>query len=280
LKLAIQLTAAYRYEEAVSFSAHIFRLFPRLNRSLRLISSKFQTNESGFVSYHHDLFNNEVAKVFYPEKSNELKVAVELEFETTPRNPFDFLLDDHALNIPISYTERERKMLAPFLEIAAPVTLPFWKPPELSAPTTLLLVDLNTALFTHITYERREVGEPRSSAETLALGTGSCRDFMVLHADVLRTMGVATRLASGYICELESAQSRADGALHAWVEVYLPGAGWIGLDATNGVFCNHNHIPTAVGLKPCDIASVSGNYFANHTVASTMEADVKIQPLS
>ena len=102
----------------------------------------------------------------------------------------------------------------------------------------------------HLAYERREEGVAREPAETIALGRGACRDFAVLLAVLLRQMGVAARLASGYMVETGERERRAEGALHAWTEAYLPGAGWIGLDPTNGILCDHHHILAAVGLEP------------------------------
>ena len=137
-------------------------------------------------------------------------------------------------------------------------------------------MELNTALHQAIAYERREEGAARTPNETLLAGSGSCRDFSVLMAETLRTNGVAARLASGYLCEFGETEKHAEGALHAWVEAYLPGAGWIGLDPTNGVFCNHNHLTTALGLAPDDISPVAGRYFCSHPVASKMEVSLQI----
>ncbi len=280
MKLAIHLEANYRYDEPVSFSTHFFRLFPRLNRSLRLISSDFQTNAGATVLFQRDLFDNEAAKVFYPERGHDLQVSLRLQLEVEERNPFAFLLDESALNVPVAYTAAEQQMLAPYLQFNAPCPLPFWTPPTFPTPTVPLLIALNSALHDHLAYESRELGAPRSPAETLQLRSASCRDFMVLHAEVLRTLGLATRLVSGYVCELESTERRADGAMHAWTEVYLPGAGWIGLDPTNGSFCNHNHIATAVGLTPADITPIDGNYFSDHPVNARMDSSVQLQHLT
>ena len=141
-------------------------------------------------------------------------------------------------------------------------------------------MELNSTLHREIQYERREEGEARPARETLALRRGACRDFAVLLAGELRALGIASRLASGFLCEMGPGEKRAAGALHAWTEAYLPGAGWIGLDPTNGILCAENHIATAVGLNPGDIAPVSGTYFHAESVSAHMQATLAIHEKS
>jgi transglutaminase-like putative cysteine protease len=100
----------------------------------------------------------------------------------------------------------------------------------------------------------------------------------VLLAEVARGLGLAARLASGYLCEFDSADKRAEGALHAWTEIYLPGAGWVGFDPTNGYLCNHHHITAAVGFSPDDIAPILGDYYHRTRVPSAMTASLRIFP--
>jgi transglutaminase-like putative cysteine protease len=103
----------------------------------------------------------------------------------------------------------------------------------------------------------------------------------VLLAAILRELGLASRLVSGYLCEFETATAarRAEAAMHAWTEVYLPGGGWLGLDPTNGVLCNHHHLATAVGLTPADITPISGTYYSNKQVPAEMTASIFVSPL-
>jgi transglutaminase-like putative cysteine protease len=138
------------------------------------------------------------------------------------------------------------------------------------------LADLNKRLHECIGYERREEGEALSPAETLRLGRGACRDVAVLLAELLRQMGLAARLTSGYLRESDSETKRAEGSLHAWTEVFLPGAGWIGLDATNGVFCNHNFIAAAVGLTPADITPISGAFYHPKRIPAQMTSKLEL----
>jgi len=262
----------------VSFSRHLFRLFPKADRYLSVRQLAFQTNMDAAVSYRRDLFDNEIASCFYPEKSAFLQAALQIELEITPRNAFGFLLDAHALDFPFTYTAEEAHALAPYLASGPATVLPFWRPPTQPQPTVEALVALNEALHNHLEYERRDEGAAYAPEETLRLGRGSCRDFAVLLAEVARGLGLAARLASGYLCEFGSAEKYAEGSLHAWTEIYLPGAGWVGFDPTNGYLCNHHHITAAVGFTPADVSPILGNYFHPTAVPASMTASLQIIP--
>ncbi len=136
---------------------------------------------------------------------------------------------------------------------------------------------LNQALHEGIAYERREEGAALLPQETLLHGRGACRDVAVLMAETLRSAGLAARLVSGYLREGDAQTRRAEGSLHAWTEVYLPGAGWVGMDGTNGIFCNHNFVAAAVGLRPADVTPISGAYF--HTAEAGSEMTFRLELL-
>lgn len=278
MRIRVVNRADYHYESEVSFSPHIFRLFPKVDRFVNVLDAKFTTNKDADVQFRRDLFDNEIAYCFYPEKGMDLKSTVTLKLELQERNPFHFLLDKHALDFPFQYKPYEQHVLSPYLKTQSPnaaASLPFWQPEKL--PLVTALMGLNEAIHKNIQYERRDEGVARDPAETLALGTGSCRDYSTLLADTLRANGVAARLASGYFCEFGEKEKRAEGALHAWVEAFLPGAGWVGMDPTNGTLTNHNHITAAVGLLPEDIAPEAGSYFYKGTyVPHTMEAALEM----
>ena len=278
MKIRIAYQTQFAYAEPVSFSLHVFRLFPKTGRHLSIQSLDFQTNAGADVHYRHDLFDNEIASVFYPGKSALLQASLRIDLDVQERNPFGFILAKHAINFPFQYTAREADVLAPYLRRSGPLVLPFWTAPETPQDTVETLVSLNEALHKNIAYERREEGAAHAAEETLRLGRGSCRDYTVLLAEVARGLGVAARLASGYLCEFEGGEKVAEGALHAWTELYLPGAGWIGFDPTNGYLCNHYHLTAAVGLTPDDISPIAGTFAPPLPYPPTMTASLHISP--
>jgi len=277
MKLVVAYEAAYDYEAPVSLGPHVVRLFPRDILQVRVISSRFTTNESAEVHWRRDLFDNLVARCFYPQDESRLTYALELHVETEERNPFGFILESRALAWPVVYTAREQEFLAPY---GGPSGAD-WPPglvPAKATDTILVLVAINEWIHRHIVYERREEGAARSPEQTLQCGRGACRDTAVLLAAVLRSRGLAARLASGYLWESASdpAERRAESALHAWTEVYLPGAGWVALDPSNGVLVDHHYLTAAVGVAPQDIAPVAGRYFGDRTIPHQMTASLRI----
>lgn len=276
MKIEIRYAADYRYAERVSLSPHIFRVIPKVDRYLKVRSFDFKTNRSAVINWRRDIFDNEIASVFYPDRSQLLRVRFRLKLEIERKNAFGFLLESRALDLPFSYDANERRVLAPYLSAEPPPSLGFWKPPKSPRSTVETLVELNAALNENLEYERREEGAARSTSETLALGRGACRDFTVVLIDTLRGLGLAARFASGYLCEFGREEKKAEGSLHAWVETYLPGAGWIGLDPTNGTFCDHHHLTAAVGVTPGDIAPIDGSYFHSKPVPHEMTASLTI----
>ena len=278
MKLQILYQAQYSYAETVTFSPHLFRLFPKVDQHVKIHSHDFQTNLDAAINFRRDLFDNEIASCFYPAPSSLLAASLTIELEVQPKNAFGFLLDAHALKLPLTYQPAELQVLQPYLQTEAALKLPFWTAPTSPQPTAETLVTLNEAIRQNLVYERRDEGPAFSPAETLRRRIGACRDFAVLLAETLRGLGLAARLASGYLCEFGDEEKVAEGALHAWVETYLPGAGWLGLDPTNGTFCDHHHLTAAVGLTPADISPVLGNYYHPTRVPSQMSAALSILP--
>jgi transglutaminase-like putative cysteine protease len=249
---------------------------------VRVERARFETDSSADIQYRHDLFDNEIASCFYPEKRAQLDFRLELDLELSEKNPFHFLVDAHALRLPFDYLPHEAAVLAPFLYDDSTLALPAaLDRPKTPLPTVEAILGLNQWIFENLGYERREEGAAWEPAETLAHGRGACRDFSVLLAAVLRRHGLAARLASGFLWEPPDTAKedlRAESALHAWVEAYLPGAGWIGLDPTNGVLCDHHRIVAAVGLTPDDISPIKGVYYGRKKIDCTMTATLEIKP--
>ena len=294
MRIRIDHHTSYLFEAPVSLSPHLVRTFPRTEPGRLVQSIAFKTNADADVQFRRDIFDNNFARCYYPEHTAEAVFDLSIEIDLQDYNPFHFLLDYDAANFPFQYRPEDAARLSPCLLLPPDslpnaesdgaghptrlLPLPFWETPACGGSTVSMVLSLIEALHQHIAYESRDEGTARPPAETLKLGSGACRDVAVLLAAILRELGLAARLASGYICELdaESSRRRADGAMHMWTEVYLPGAGWTGLDATNGILCNHNFITTAIGLTTAEITPISGRYYGKEVVASKMTAKLEI----
>jgi len=279
MKLSIHYKALYRYEADVSLSPHIARIFPRADLLLKVNSSNFSSASSADVQLRRDLFDNVVAHCFFPKHIQDLPFALDLEIEVEERDPFRFLLDARALNIPCQYTEDEQAILSAFLKCGSDIALPAPLAPAAARPTIETLVGMNQWIHGNLAYERRDEGDPFVPQVTLERGSGSCRDFAALLAEALRQNGIAARLASGFVWEGDRAEEdkRSESAMHAWVEAYLPGAGWLGMDPTNGSLSDHHFITTAVGLRHADVSPVGGTYFGNQVVKSHLETSLEVR---
>jgi transglutaminase-like putative cysteine protease len=280
----VRYDTVYRYPAPVNFSRHEIRLFPRSDVFTRVLRTNFRTNRGANVRFGRDVFDNVVAACSFFEASTELRFRLELDLELQEKNPFDFLLSEEAVCLPFPYRPELHRVLAPFQEAEAEpmLAVPCWdRPtPEKPQPTVAALTALNQRLHECIAYERREEGPARTPLETLRAGCGACRDVAVLLAAVLRQLGLAARLTSGYLREAEgTGPRRAEGSLHAWTEVYLPGAGWVGMDPTNGIFSNHNFIATAVGIEPADVTPIEGSYYPWQETAAQMTSRLKLVSL-
>ena len=306
-RVRLRYAAQYAYARPVSFSPHLLRLFPRSEPGRAARSVELQISPTADVQFRRDALDNNVARAFLPEPSALLQISLQADLDLRETNAFHFLVDPAAVDWPFNYTPAQRLRLGTWLAPLSPddtaPELPFWLPPG-RGQTVTLLVDLVTALRREIRYETRPSGAALTPAETVARGAGACRDTARLLRAVLHRLGFAARLVSGYLWEppelggLRSEDGgrgrgellldrgprpekrRADGAFHAWTEVFVPGAGWIGLDGTNGVFCDHHFIPCAVGLDPEDITPVLGSFYADSAVESTMQSTLTVEALA
>jgi transglutaminase-like putative cysteine protease len=278
MKLRVTYRADYLYEEEVSLSPHVVRLFPRDLLHARVDRCEFSTNPGAEVHWRRDLFDNQVARCFYPLADRHLRLALDLEVTTAERNPFGFLLEAQALQLPVGYAPEERSLLGPAFGMEA-TDLPAALSPAPGTDTLEAVLAMNAWVHGNIAYERREEGDAFTPEETLRRGRGACRDTAVLLAAALRRAGVAARLASGFLWEsvTDPSKRKADSALHAWTEAYLPGAGWLALDPSNGVLADHHYLTAAVGLETADIAPVSGTYFGDRPVAGRLATSLHIE---
>lgn len=269
--VAIQHVTEYDFDKPVSLSPHQIRLrpAPHCRTPIKSYSLKIEP-ENHFMNWQQDPYGNFVARLTFPEKAKKLKVSVEVIADMTVINPFDFFIDESAKDFPFSYDGLLRKELAPYLEVTESEGLIKKWLSEISTEkmsTIDFLVMLNSKLELDIDYGIRMEPGIQSCEETLTLRKGSCRDTAWLLVQVLRNLGLAARFASGYLVQLKADQESLDGPsgtdkdftdLHAWCEVFIPGAGWIGLDPTSGLLAGEGHIPLACTAEPASAAPMTG----------------------
>lgn len=280
MKLGIRYETVYRYDRAVRFSPHDVRLFPRNDRFVQIARLDFRTNPETTVRFGRDVFDNIVASCFFEKAAEALELRLAIDVDVTKKNPFDFVLSRRAVQMPFAYEEEIASIICAYCQRQSGDALlfPDWIPPTQERPreTVATLVELTTLLHRTISYQRREEGAAQAPAETLRLRRGACRDTAVLLAEMLRDAGLAARVVSGYLHEADEEIRRAEGSLHAWTEVFLPGAGWVGLDPTNGILCNDNFIAAAVGLRPADITPISGSFYHRDYVPAEMQSRLEL----
>jgi uncharacterized protein (DUF2126 family) len=274
-RVALRHHTAYGYDRPVELSPQIIRLRPAPHARTPIVAYSLKIKpEPHFINWQQDPFGNYQARVVFPEKVNKLVIDVEVIADLITINPFDFFLEDYAERVPFSYAGELQKELTPYLEIAEQSELleewvadPANQPALEGEPTVSWLVRLNQQLATDIHYNVRMEPGVQSCQTTLERRNGSCRDSAWLLVQILRHYGLAARFVSGYLVQLTPDEKVLDGPngpdqdftdLHAWAEVYLPGAGWVGLDATSGLFAGEGHIPLAATPSPAAAAPLSG----------------------
>ena len=280
MKIGIRYETVYRYDRAVRFSPHDVRLFPRSDRFVQIARLDFRTKPETKVRFGRDVFDNVVASCFFEEAAEALELRLAIDVEVAKKNPFDFVLARRAVQMPFAYEEDIASIIYAYCQrqTGDKISLPGWRLPMQDSPreTVATLVELTKLLHHTISYQRREEGAAQAPAETLRLRRGACRDTAVLLAEILRDTGLAARVVSGYLRETDEQIRRAEGSLHAWTDVFLPGAGWVGLDPANGILCNDNFIAAAVGLRPADITPISGSFYHRDRVPAEMQSHLEL----
>jgi uncharacterized protein (DUF2126 family) len=277
VRLLVQHRSRYDYARPAALGPQLIRLRPAQHARARIETYGLTVApaDGAEVRWHQDPFGNHVARVTQRDgtRSPFFEVLVELVVDIHPVNPFDFFVDDRCERVPFAYPAELRAELAPFLDLGDPAFARgaafdrFLAELPAQAATVPFLAEVNAAVARKIAYVIREEAGIYTPEETLGQGRGSCRDVATLLIALLRSRGLAARFASGYLIQLTDegmipdqprGVSRDVVDLHAWAEVFLPGAGWIGLDATSGLLCGEGHIPLACTASPALAAPLEG----------------------
>jgi len=271
---ALHHRTAYRYDRPVRLGPQIVRLRPTAHCRTPVLSYSLKIEPANhFINWQQDPQGNTLARLVFPEPTREFTVEVDLVAEMAVYNPFDFFLEPGAEQFPFNYDAKVAAELAPYLRqdaltASTPAFADFVASIDRTPRATInFLVDLNRRVHELVRYIIRLEPGVQTPEETLTKACGSCRDSGWLLVQALRHCGLAARFVSGYLIQLKADQKSLDGPsgtetdftdLHAWCEVYLPGAGWVGLDATSGLLAGEGHLPLACSPEPSGAAPISG----------------------
>ena len=276
IRVALHHHTSYHYDKPVILDPQVLRLRPAVHSRTPIDAYSLKIQPANhFINWQQDPFGNFLARVVFPEPVTEFTIDVSLVAQMTVINPFDFFVEDYAEHFPFTYPDTLQQQLQPYLSVTeqGPL-LQAWlkKIPAEKIRIIDFLVKLNQQLLHDIRYNIRMEPGVQTCEETLHKSMGSCRDSAWLLVQILRHLGLAARFVSGYLVQLTADQKSLDGPsgpaadftdLHAWTEVYIPGAGWVGMDPTSGLFAGEGHIPLAGTPDPASAAPMTGSYSGN-----------------
>ena len=286
IHVALHHRTSYQYERPIGHGPHVVRLRPAPHCRSNILAYSLKVGlEEHFVNWQQDPQANYLARLMFPEPMGRLDIEVDLVVEMSVLNPFDFFLEPSAEEFPFKYETDQARELAPFLAVeeAGPLLsklIDRFK--DKTGRTIDVMVEMNSALQEAISYKIRLEPGVQTPEETLEKASGSCRDSAWLLVTLLRHLGLASRFVSGYLIQLKPDVKSLDGPvgsevdftdLHAWTEVYLPGAGWIGFDPTSGLLAGEGHLPLACSPDPSSAAPVTG---AVEPCESVMEHEMTV----
>ena len=279
---------SYRYDKPVEFGVHRLMVRPRDGHDMRLLESSLLMTPGADVRWTFDTFGNSVALLTFADASDELVIGSEL---TLRRYGYDDPIDRlarHTGPYPFSYEPDESTDLRPMLGMQHPedrATVAAWMAlslPLIPTETIEILDELGGAIHRGFTYDRREVRGVQSPAQTIALCTGTCRDFALLFIEAARLLGFAARFVTGYLYDPaadagEYSGFSGGGATHAWADVFVPGAGWVEFDPTNRIIAGRNLLRVATTRTPAQALPLSGTFCGTGAVCLAMDVSVTVE---
>lgn len=274
----------YNFTTAVQLGPHVLRLRPREGHELRVESVDLRTTPASNIRWSRDVEDNAVAIATFELPTHQLMIESHVIVQQYNQTPFDFLLADEAAQYPFTYAPEDAAVLSPYMtgavhSVNEQAALSSWVgalwPAGSPIQTFALLQRLNAHIHQSLSYRVREEAGVQTPAETLALGTGSCRDWAFLFMEASRRFGLAARFVSGYLNTPPSSSNC--GATHAWAEVFLPGVGWKGFDPTIGLVVGTDHIAVAVARLPESVPPIEGSF--SGPPGSTLDVGVWVSSL-
>lgn len=292
--LTVTHLTTYRYVRPVSFGEHRLMVRPRDSHDLRLLETSMVIRPRAAVRWLHDTFNNSIALARFSEPAEELLVRSQFRARHYPLTEQAVRVEDYASRLPFKYTEDDRIDLGLLVqrhhpdngEVAAWAHAFVAEPAMAKLDTVALMAALTRRIREAFRYVRRETRGTQDPAETLRLRSGSCRDYALFMMEVARSLGLAARFVSGYLYDdrlteadnpgRERETVTGGGATHAWVQLFLPGAGWVEFDPTNGLVGGRNLIRVAVTRDPTQAIPISGTFAGKRADYLGMEVEVRV----
>jgi transglutaminase-like putative cysteine protease len=287
-RITIVHTTTYRYRNPVGLTRHRMMLRPDDSHDLRLHEAILTIDPSpASIRWAHDVFNNSICLIEWPPslRTEHLTIVSTLDLTHHPEGPAvpDYTLDPSAEVLPFSYAEQDVPDLSGLAKPQLPDPDGFvaaWARRFVSEPgkthTLKMLAAMTHAIKAEFRYQERHEEGAQSAVETLALGSGTCRDFAVLMMEVLRSIGLAARFVTGYLYDDTSGTTRGGGSTHAWCSVYLPGAGWVEYDPTNGLLAGANLVRVGVTRTALQASPISGGYIGDRNDTLGLEVCVAV----
>jgi len=288
-RIGVVHSTEYSYRNAVGLTRHRLMLRPDDSHDLRLHDAALDVDpKPSLVHWAHDAFDNSICFLEWPDglRTNRLSIVSTLDLTHHPDGPPAplYSLDPAAETFPFAYAPDELPDLVSLIERQEPDpdgTVTAWARRFIGGkgkPRTLAVIEAMThAIKADFRYEVRHEEGTRTAAETIARGSGACRDFALLMMEALRSFGVATRFVTGYLYDDTSGTTRGGGATHAWCNVYLPGAGWMEYDPTNGLFAGSNLVRVGVARSAAQAVPVSGGYIGRPDDSIGLRVDVAVR---